>query len=237
MLNNENVFINIRNIVYFYIAIIIFMCYTNNDNNFIIFERILKMSNLFGYLKKGYIFSSILYIIAGIFLIIFSQTVTNVIWYIFASALIIFGIIKIINYFTGSARENLFRFSLVIGIIMIALVIYIFAAVDMFIKFLPFIFGFIILISALVKLQQSIDLCRNGYKNWWTIFVRAIILGVFAALVLFNLGAAAGLPVIFVGISLIFNGITDIWAFSRLNKITKNIDNDSDTVVINNDDE
>ena len=66
--------------------------------------------------------------------------------------------------------------------------------------------------------------------------ISSAVLAVLAVVILFNLGEAAGIPVILVGIGLIFNGISELWTVSRLNKILRKTGSDSETIIVERED-
>lgn len=202
----------------------------------IIYVRRVDMSRLLRNLKKEYIVTSLISIAVGVFFVIFSQTVTDLMWFIFAGALVLFGVVKIIEYFTTISGRDIFRYNLAAGLCMVFFGIFVFIALDLFKSFFPFILGLIILIAAFVKFQQSIELLRNGYGRWWIGLISSAVLAVLAVVILFNLGEAAGIPVILVGIGLIFNGISELWTVSRLNKILRKTGSDSETIIVERED-
>ena len=179
------------------------------------------MNNILKNIKKSFIITSLLYILFGIILIVFPEDIGRLICYLFGGIIMIFGIINIINYISKEAYQPFNNYSLVTGLICAAVSIIFFAKADFIISIFPFIFGVIIIINSIIKVQQAFDMKRIGYAKWWWVLVFAAVSLVLGIIVVVNPFAAAKTLIIFVGVVFIIDGIADLFTMAKINRLTK----------------
>ena len=71
--------------------------------------------------KVGYIVISVVFCIAGMFMIAAPQRSLSVIIDIFAAAMILFGVVRIVGYFSHDLYRLAFQYDLQFGVLMIVL--------------------------------------------------------------------------------------------------------------------
>ena len=126
------------------------------------------------------------------------------------------GIASVLAYFRRRIRTGIF--SLISGIIVIAVGFWIFSNPEKFVGIFPTLFGFIILLSGILNLFETFSLTRAHYKNWWVSLLASII-SIAMGLILIN--HAFGIVSIMtrlVGAFLIYNGFSDIWIIRRVDQ-------------------
>ncbi|MFR0848452.1 MAG: hypothetical protein ACLSG9_11210 [Eubacterium sp.] len=74
----------------------------------------------------------------------------------------------------------------------------------------PVVLGFLITISGILKLQNSVDLLRLGHGTWHVAFALAIINIVFGVVLLIN-PFAKEILITLVGIGFVYSGATDLY--------------------------
>ena len=87
---------------------------------------------------------------------------------------------------------------------------------EIIVGFLPVLLGIAIVIAGAVKIQQSMDLLRAGYRRWWLVLLLAALALAAGVVLLINPFEAASTLVLMIGIVLIYNGVTDLWTISRV---------------------
>jgi hypothetical protein len=93
---------------------------------------------------------------------------------ILASILFIMGIRYIIEYRRKNAIKDFYRYELVAGLVLIAGGIVILLCMNMILSIITYVIAIIIIISGLMKVENSIDLKRMGC-NWIPLLIFAII--------------------------------------------------------------
>lgn len=166
--------------------------------------------NILKNLKRETIISSIVYILAGIILIIFPQTTARTIGYAFACILILLGIRCIIKYMKRDIKMAFYHYDLVTAAVLILASVCVFINVDAVVAFIPFILGIFVTISGVIKLQNALDLWRLQNGGSVMVFILAVINVVFGIVLIVNPFGAMATLIRIIGIGLIYSGVTDL---------------------------
>lgn len=169
-------------------------------------------------MKWNMIVSSIFSIILGVVLIAFPDTSLFVIVNIIAIAFTAGGIASIIRYFTYDLRESLYRNDFLAGVICLAIGLLLFINPGVIVALVPFVLAIFVMISGFIKLQDGIDAYRMGYKNSFIYILLAVLSIAAGLIIMFNLFETASLLFIFIGASLVYTGISDIFATLYLSR-------------------
>ena len=172
--------------------------------------------------KTGYIILSSLMCAFGLLLIIFPTISLQILTPILGIMLIIFGIGKIAGYFSKDLYRLAFQFDLQFGILMLVLGIIIlvrpFAAINVFLTLI----GITILAEGLFKIKTALDTRQFGISYWWMILVLAIIAGIVGILIVICPSESAVILTVFLGISLLAEGLLNLCVVISTVKIIKN---------------
>lgn len=169
-------------------------------------------------MKWNMIVSSIFSIILGAVLMVFPDTSLYVIVNIIAIAFAVGGIASIIRYFTYDLRVSLYRNDFLAGVISLTIGLLLFINPGVIVALVPFVLAIFIMISGFIKLQDGIDAYRMGYKNSFIYIVLAVLSLIAGLIVMFNLFETATLLFIFIGASLVYTGISDIFTTLYLSR-------------------
>ena len=83
------------------------------------------------------------------------------------------------------------------------------------------IVGIIIILHGIYDLQQAVYLCRAKYSFWWLALLFAVLTVAFGGVLIWNPFEAMNIAVKFIGVFLVFDGVSDLWIFSRARRVTK----------------
>ena len=159
--------------------------------------------------KWSIIILAVAYMVLGVVIIISPGKTLNIFSYILAATLIVFGTINLIQYMRTDAMEVFNKYDLVIGFSSIIGGVLIIINVDKFQNIILIALGFMVMISGILKFQNSVNLMRLKANNWHITFGMAIINIVFGVILLIN-PFAIELFLVLLGIGFIFSGLTDI---------------------------
>ena len=159
--------------------------------------------------KWSIIILAVAYMVLGVVIIISPGKTLNIFSYILAATLIVFGTINLIQYMRTDAMEVFNKYDLVIGFSSIIGGVLIIINVDKFQNIILIALGFMVMISGILKFQNSVNLMRLKASNWHITFGMAIINIVFGVILLIN-PFAIELFLVLLGIGFIFSGLTDI---------------------------
>lgn len=181
-------------------------------------EKVRKFKLMYGLVSLGYL-------VLGLVLLFYPAFSMATLCYVFGILTLVYGVFHIVVYFMKDGTTSIFRFDLVIGLIAVAASIWMLARPAGILKLIPIILGAFVLLSALMKLQYSIDLRKMDYERWWLVLIFALVCGALGVLLLFRPFAAAKTMTMLLGGVLALDGIAGIWTmvcismqFHRLKK-------------------
>ncbi|MCD7858987.1 MAG: DUF308 domain-containing protein [Firmicutes bacterium] len=166
---------------------------------------------------------SVIEVIIGILLLINPVGFTSGILVVFGIVMMVIGIVEIFRYFTSSAEEAAQNGLLGSGLLFIGLGAFCSFRSDWLIAAFPVItvlYGILILVSGVAKLQVSVDLLRLKQKYWYVALIGAVVTLLFAILIICNPFTSTVVLWTFIGVALIVEAVLDILTcfFSRKGK-------------------
>ena len=172
--------------------------------------------------KIGYIFISAALCFFGILLIVDPEISLAAFGIITGVCLIVFGVRKIVGYLSKDLYRLAFQYDLAFGILMIALGIMVILEPDNVIETICIAVGIAFFMDGLLKIQIAIDAKTFGISKWWLILSVAILAGVVGVLLIFRTSESARTLMIFLGISLLMDGIMNLITVLSTVKIIQN---------------
>lgn len=165
---------------------------------------------------------ALMFIALGVILIIWPAATMRTICYILAGLLIAAGVGSLVSYLRNDISGIIYRYDLVVGLSCILGGVLIIVKVDALTSLIPVVLGFLVTISGILKMQNSIDLMRLGHGTWHVAFGLAIVNIVFGIVLLMN-PFAAEMLIMFLGIALVYSGITDLYVTIAISIRLKNM--------------
>ena len=172
--------------------------------------------------KSGYVVMSLIFCLLGIGFILHADIGTKLLGTLLGIALIVFGIVKIIGYFSKDLFRLAFQYDLEFGSVLAVLGIAVLVHPLHAISLILIAMGVLIMADAFFKLRIAKDAKVFGIRDWWFIFGTAIVTGIFGLLLMFRPGSSAEVLVTFLGIALVLEGILNLAVAICTVKIIKN---------------
>lgn len=172
--------------------------------------------------KIGYIVVSVLFCMAGILFIALPEISAKIVGIEIGIAAIVFGIVKLIGYFSKDLYRLAFQFDLEFGIMMVVLGTIVLFHPKNVMAFIAAAFGIAILFDGLFKIRIALDSKRFGIKDWWLILSLAIIAGIIGVALIFDSAFGTGVLTILIGVSFLSEGILNLYTVIRTVLIVKN---------------
>ncbi len=171
--------------------------------------------------KIGYIIVSVLLCVLGILLIAVPEFSISVAGTICGAILIVFGIVRLVGYFSKDLYRLAFQYDLAFGIMMITLgVIMLWHPVSLM-NFICITLGLSFLIDGLFKIQIAIDSKTFGIREWWLILALAIVTVIFGGILIARPSESSRILAVLIGISMLCEGILNISTMITAVKIIK----------------
>lgn len=163
-------------------------------------------------LKWNLILLAVIFIALGIVLILWPGATMKTICYLLAAMLLAIGVVSLINYLRRKDISGIiYRYDLVVGLCAILGGILVIVKVDKLTDLIPAVLGFLVTMSGIMKMQNSVDMLRLGHGTWHVAFAMAIVNIVAGIVLLMNPFEAAQILIMCLGIALVYSGITDLY--------------------------
>lgn len=161
---------------------------------------------------------SIISLALGIVMVIFPEKTLSIICYAIAAAILIYGIVDIISYFTAKSYNGAFSLTLLKGVVAAVIGIIIFINPKYLATFIPIVLGILLIIDGITSIQKSVFLKNNNIYFWHVSMVESIITFAFGIFVLINPLSVERAIIICLGIAFIWYGISSIWNYLYVQK-------------------
>lgn len=172
--------------------------------------------------KTGYVVMSILFCVLGTGLILHADIGTRLLGTLLGIALIVFGIVKIVGYFSKDLFRLAFQYDLEFGSVLAVLGIAVLVHPIHAVNLIVIAMGVLIMADAFFKLRIARDSREFGIGDWWFIFGGAIVAGLLGLLLMFRPGNSAEALITLLGIALVAEGILNLSVAVCTVKIIKN---------------
>ena len=161
--------------------------------------------------KIGYIVMSVMFCIAGALFIALPDISITMIGVSMGIAMIVFGIVKLVGYFSRDLFRLAFQFDLELGILLLVLGLIVLIRPDDLMTFMCIALGISILTDGLFKVQIALDSKRFGIKSWWVILALAVVAGTIGVFLIFRSSKSAQFLTVLLGVSILAEGILNLY--------------------------
>lgn len=161
--------------------------------------------------KIGYIVMSVMFCIAGALFIALPDISITMIGISMGIAMIVFGIVKLVGYFSRDLFRLAFQFDLELGILLLVLGLIVLIRPDNLMTFICIALGISILTDGLFKVQIALDSKRFGIKSWWVILALAVVAGTIGVFLIFRSAKSAQFLTVLLGVSILAEGILNLY--------------------------
>lgn len=179
------------------------------------------MEALLKKIKTNAIVSALMCIVLGIILVVWPGLTVRAVCMTIGFVLVASGVNRLCGFIFGGDGSIYSRMNLITGVIIALIGAWILFQPDTIIKLIPILVGIIVIIHGINDLQQTVSLCQNRYDKWWVALILGLVTLGFGVLLIFNPFEAVETLVMFIGIFLIYDGISDIWIVSRISHVAK----------------
>ena len=161
--------------------------------------------------KRAYVVLSVIQFILGGYLIIKPMQSFSIACYVIGTMLVVYGIIKLIGYFTKDMYQLAFQFDFAMGILSAVVGCLLLFHWEHILRVFPTFVGILILIDGVFKIQTALDARRFGLNKWWLILILAISAGVAGFVLLARPVEVTQLVMQLVGLNLMIDGGLNLW--------------------------
>ena len=174
-------------------------------------------------IKIELIIISIVLFALGLFLVVFPEISQLIICKAVGIALCVWGVLRLITYFSMVRKEIFASFGFVQGISLLAFGLFFVMKPEVIAMFFGTILAIVIIIDGILKLQYGIEFYRMEADKWWIEAVVAALMVVMGVIALFNPFDSSVALMIFIGIVLMVEGVSDLISIIRISAFVKKL--------------
>lgn len=181
-------------------------------------------------IKWNFVLSALLYLLLGVVLAIWPDGSAKMLCYCIGGVVTAYGVFNIVAYFTRRGLEGLHP-ELLAGIVAVAFGVFTLLKPTVIAGILPFVLGLIIVVDGAVNLKRAMTLRSLGFSKWGIYLLLScltILLGVGAVL---NPFESLTLLLRLIGLVLIYEGISDLWAIFRISSLARAVEHAAEDIV------
>lgn len=155
---------------------------------------------------------SIAYIGFGLVLVSRPGLSGTLICTILGAGALVYGLVKLFSYWRLKSVGDLFQGDLALGVIFAAVGIFTLVRPDVILSILPIVLGIALVLASLSKFQRAFQLKGFGSSRWPSVLTAGILTCLLGAVLLVNPFRAAAAMIQCIGIGLIVDGASELWA-------------------------
>lgn len=189
-----------------------------------------EVSGAAKYAKWSTVLSSVLMAVFGLILFIWPNTSMTVICNLLGIALIVFGISRLVEYFSNSRYHLAFQFDFGLGLFSLLFGLLFLLHPGTILSIAWILVGIYEIVEGALKFQSSLDAKHFGLSGWWAMLLSAVICIAFGAFLTFNPAKGGAFFIQVMGISLVFvaveNAVFAFYISKRLKNIRRQLHDD-----------
>lgn len=159
--------------------------------------------------RNSLISTSILYTVLGLVLIIAPGKAVRWACFLIGAVTLWYGISRVMAY-RKAGMEYGQRFDMFLGAALIVLGAFLLISPQFIVSIIPAALGIYILVDSVSAIKRALDMKALGFEKWWGSFAAALVLALFGAVMLLNPFGTIEALIRFVGIGLVFDGLSTL---------------------------
>jgi uncharacterized membrane protein HdeD (DUF308 family) len=159
-----------------------------------------------------------IYCLFGVILLIHPMAVGRAVCYIIGACAVVYGGFRIYGYWKAREMAGFFRVDLLTGVVLLIVGLVAFLKPELLISILPAVLGLVILMDGFVTMNQAWNLRKCSRSEWAYLMGVGVCIGVLGVILVVNPFGTAVVMMRFLGITLLVDGISDLWWYYGLKK-------------------
>ena len=162
-------------------------------------------------LKKNWICSAILCILAGLVMLLWPGPVLEGLCYVMGGVAIASGVIRMVRYFKQEhSRPVIFQSDLIVGQFSLGLGIFMVSKPQTVMGLVPTLFAIVMIGFGIANILCSVDAKKAGFTRWGLLLALAIVSMLLGYVILLGPFATMAVTVSVIGACLIYEGVTEL---------------------------
>ena len=173
--------------------------------------------------KTNSMASAAIYAILGLFLLFWPGLSTDILCLVIGAVLLACGIMHAVIFFARRDGTVYTASHMFIGIILIAVGLWIMFSPSLIVSIIPRVIGALICMHGLSNIRDSLALRRSAYVNWSAALVLGSLSLILGIILICNPFQAFSTIIRALGFFLLYDGLSDFWVASRMSAMRKEI--------------
>ncbi|ACC97891.1 Uncharacterized conserved protein [Elusimicrobium minutum Pei191] len=154
--------------------------------------------------------TGILSLVLGILVLVYPGLTLVTLAFILGVGILCTGIVQLSGYITNKEMLTKPGWTLVVALLDIFIGIFLLANLGGAAMAIPFVVGFWAMFVSITKIAASASFRELGFKNWWVVLISGFLGLILSFFIMFCPTFGALVVIVYIGVYLIFVGITDI---------------------------
>lgn len=177
--------------------------------------------------KKSSAAAALVTAVLGVILIVRPDRTVDFLCMLLGAAILLTGAIYILGWI-ARRKEGVPALFILPGVVLCALGLWLLTKPREVALLVQFIFGAILLFHGLLDLQGAVTLLRQKWERWWIDLLFALGTIGLGVIILVNPFGALDALVVLIGVSLVFDGVSDLVLIWRLNRAFRGLERELD---------
>lgn len=187
------------------------------------------MKELLNRFKADVVLSAVLCVITGVVVMIWPATVTLIVGRVIGVILVVMGLKHTFSYLQDKETS---RLGLASGVVIFVLGVVILIRPELVAQMVAVVVGVLLIMHGLEDMQLGVESKQCGDGSWWICILfslATILLGVFVIVKYFQMAEVAAW---FLGLALVFDGVSDLIVVVRVTRAAKHMKQDAEAIDV-----
>ena len=174
-------------------------------------------------MKRNKVISSVVFIILGVVLLVWSEAALNVACQVIGAVLAVGGVVAVVMFLVTREKTFISYSGLAVGVIIAVLGLWLFFNPEFLVKLVPTILGIMVIISGILNLSETWTIHKENGDGMWIAFVMALVTIALGCLIVIHPAAIAKVLIKIMGVVMVYNGLSDLYIISRITGTVKEV--------------
>lgn len=169
-------------------------------------------------IKADVIMSALVCVALGVVLLVWPDRTIDIFCKVLAVGLVLIGVVNLVSYFVN---KSLHPFGAVLGTIVTLVGVWVFGHPSSIVSLVPIVIGVMLCVHGIQDVKLAFETKTNQYEKWWSVLFLALVSIILGLLCIINAFGVVTLALQFIGVALIYDGLTDLWIASRAIRVAR----------------
>lgn len=179
------------------------------------------MNSVFKTISSNMLVQSILFIVLGLFLILWPGVTVITIIYMFGALFALTGVVSLISYFRANSPSYKAPMALATGVLYLLLALVAFIFPNAVAGFFSVILGIILALCGIVSAVRSLELKRFNDNSWIAPLIIGIAVGIGGVVIIINPFGSTSMFIVVLGVIMLVNGGIELFMEYQLRRLQK----------------